>query len=184
MSSVTHTPQSNYQLILHALASYADQTGIDLSTNPFADKLQDSELPDAILELLHDREKAFKEYREGNRKLIHWLTPAVQVLHAFGEILGESLSLVSSTASIPCLALVSCHFFRSLSHQQKQSSLASIFFLPCVPSCHQPDPSDVQYVRLRVASVQVVTLSLTSSSVSAISFSVSLFIPGFRPPMR
>jgi fungal STAND N-terminal Goodbye domain len=101
MSSVTHTPQSNYQLILHALASYADQTSIDLSTNPLADKLQHSDLPDAILELLHDREKAFKEYREGNRKLINWLTPTVQVLHAFGGILGESLSLVSSTALIP-----------------------------------------------------------------------------------
>jgi hypothetical protein len=101
MSSVTHTPQSNYQLILHALANYADETGIDLSSNPFADKLQHSDLPDAILELLHDREKAFKEYREGSRQIIKWLTPAVQVLHAFGGILGESLSLVSSTALIP-----------------------------------------------------------------------------------
>jgi len=101
MSSITNTPQSNYQLIINALTSYADQTGIDLSKNPFAEKLQLCNSPDAILELLHDREKAFKEYREGNRKLINWLTPAVEVLHAFSGVLGEAVSLVSNSVLVP-----------------------------------------------------------------------------------
>jgi len=101
MSSTTHTPQSNFQLIVDALANYANQTGIDLSNNPFADKLQLSNSPDAIIELLHEREKAFKEYRDGNRKLISCLKPAVQVLHAFSGVLGESVSLVRSTALDP-----------------------------------------------------------------------------------
>lgn len=105
MSSVTNIPQSNYQLIINALTSYADRTGIDLSKNPFAEKLQLSNSPDDILELLHDREKAFKEYREGNRKLINRLAPAVEVLHAFSGVLGEAVSLVSNTA------LVSLHWF-------------------------------------------------------------------------
>jgi hypothetical protein len=101
MSSTTHTPQSNFQLIIDSLANYANQTGIDLSNNPFADKLQLSNSPDAIIELLHDREKAFKEYRDGNRKLISCLKPAVQVLHAFSGVLGESVSSVRSTALDP-----------------------------------------------------------------------------------
>jgi hypothetical protein len=101
MSSITHNPQSNFQLIIDALANYADQTGIDLSNNPFADKLQLSNSPDAIIELLHDREKAFKEYRDGNMKLTNFLKPAVQVLHAFSGVLGESVSLVRSTALDP-----------------------------------------------------------------------------------
>ncbi len=101
MSSTTHTPQSNFQLIIDALANYANQTGIDLSNNPFADKLQLSNSPDAIIELLHDREKAFREYRDENRKLINCLTPAVQVLHAFSRILGESVSPVRRTALGP-----------------------------------------------------------------------------------
>ena len=109
MSSTTHTPQPNFQLIIEALANYADQTGIDLSNNPFADKLQLSNSPDAIIELLHDREKAFKEYRDGNRKLINCLTPAVQVLHAFSGVLGESVSLVRSVALDPL------HFFHAAS---------------------------------------------------------------------
>jgi hypothetical protein len=97
MSSIAYTPQSNFQLIMDALANYAKQTGTDLSNNPFVDNLQHSDSPDAILELLHDREKAFKEYRAGNRKLTSWLAPAVQVLHAFSGIITESMSPVRST---------------------------------------------------------------------------------------
>jgi len=101
MSSVTHIPQSNYQPIIDALADYADRTGIDLSTNPFAHKLQDSSSPDAILELLYDREKAFKEYRNGSWRLIRRLSPAVRVLHTFSGVLGESVSLVRFSALGP-----------------------------------------------------------------------------------
>jgi len=100
MSSITNIPQSNYQLIINALASYAGRTGIDLSMNPFAKKLQFSNSPSAILELLHDRERVFKEYREGNRKLLNRLKPAIEVLHAFSWVLGEAVSLVSNTTLI------------------------------------------------------------------------------------
>jgi hypothetical protein len=82
-------------LIIDALADYATQTGINLSQNPFVEKLQESNTPDAILELLREREKSFKEYRDGNRRLINCLSPAVRVLHAFSCTLGEAVSLVS-----------------------------------------------------------------------------------------
>ena len=109
MSLITNIPQSNYQLIIDALTGYADRTGIDLSKNLFAEKLQLSDSPDAILELFHDREKAFKEYREGNRKLINWLTPAVEVLHAFSGVLGEAVSLVSDSALVPLHGFIPLH---------------------------------------------------------------------------
>ena len=91
------TPPSrpNFQLIIDALANYADLTGINLSENPFAEKLQVSSSPDDILGLLEEREKAFKEYREGNRRLISCLSPVVRVIHAFSGILGEAVSLVN-----------------------------------------------------------------------------------------
>jgi fungal STAND N-terminal Goodbye domain len=92
MSSISH---SNTQMIIDALADYANQTGIDLSQNPFAEKLRQSDTPDAILKLLQEREKAFKEYRDGNRRLISCLNPAVRVLHVFSGTLGEAISLVS-----------------------------------------------------------------------------------------
>ena len=86
---------SNTQLIINALADYARITGIDLSSSPFAALLEQSNSPDAILELLQARENAFKEYRDGNRRLITCLGPAVKVLQAFSGILGEAASLVS-----------------------------------------------------------------------------------------
>ena len=57
--------------------------------------LEQSNSPKAILQLLEGREKAFKEYRDGNRRLIQCLSPAVTVLQAFSGILGEAVNLVS-----------------------------------------------------------------------------------------
>ena len=96
MSTTGQTASSsNFQLFVKALADYAKLTGIDLATNPFAEKIKLSNSPEAILELLQEREKAFKEYRGVNRGLINCLSPAVEVLHTFSGILGEAASLVS-----------------------------------------------------------------------------------------
>lgn len=84
-------------MFIRALADYAEITGIDLAENPFAAVLEQSNSSEAILQLLQEREKAFKEYRDGNRRLINCLSPAVNVLQAFSGILGEAASLVSHT---------------------------------------------------------------------------------------
>ena len=92
------TSSTSYvQLIIDALADYTNVTGIDLSTSSFAALIEQSNSPEAILQLLQGRENAFKEYREGNRRLISCLSPAVRVLQAFSGILGEVASLVSYT---------------------------------------------------------------------------------------
>ena len=97
MSLIEQATSSTYniQLFIDALADYAKITGIDLATNPFAAALEQSNSPQAILQLLHGREKAFKEYRDGDRRLISCLSPAVKILQAFSGILGEAASLVS-----------------------------------------------------------------------------------------
>ena len=86
---------SNVQLIVGALADYAKTTGIDLSKNSFAIALEQSHSSEAILQLLEGRGKAFKVYRDGNRRLINCLSPAVKVIQAFSGILGEAAGLVS-----------------------------------------------------------------------------------------
>jgi hypothetical protein len=107
-STVQVTPStSNIQLIIDALADYAEITGIDLSNNPFAAALEHSSSPEAILRLLQEREKAFKEYRDGNRRLISCLSPAVKVLQAFSGILGEAVSLVSHTSQLYSFHVIS-----------------------------------------------------------------------------
>jgi hypothetical protein len=95
---------SKIQFIIDAaLDDYAKITGIDLSQNPFATSLEQSNSPEVILELLQEREKAFKEYRDSNRKLISSISPAVKVIQAFSGILGEAVSLVSVTYHPPNL---------------------------------------------------------------------------------
>jgi hypothetical protein len=91
---------SNIRLITDALDDYTKITGVDLSKNPFATTLRQSNSPEAILQLIQEREKAFKEYRDGNRRLIRCLSPAVNVIQAFSGILGEAVSLVSHKVDI------------------------------------------------------------------------------------
>jgi len=88
---------SNFQLILDAVDKYAEQTGINLKHNPFADKigLESCDSPGAVLLLLQENLKAFKDYRDQNRRFIDCLSPVVQFVHAFSGILGEAAGLVS-----------------------------------------------------------------------------------------
>ena len=92
-SSTSSTP--DIQLITDALVDYSKITGIDISKHPFAAAIERANSSGAILELLQEREKEFKDYREGNLKLISCLSPAVNVIYAFSDILGEAVSLVS-----------------------------------------------------------------------------------------
>jgi hypothetical protein len=98
----------NFQFILDALADYAKQTGIDLTKNPFAVHLQSCDSPHAILQLLQENAKAFKDYRDGNRKLIDCLSPVVHILHAFSDVLNEGTSLVSPVDSF--FLIMNLHF--------------------------------------------------------------------------
>jgi hypothetical protein len=85
----------NFQSILDALDNYTKQTGINLKDEPFADKVKGCDSPGVILRLLEENVKAFKEYREKNRKFIDCLSPVVQFVHIFSGILGEAAGLVS-----------------------------------------------------------------------------------------
>jgi hypothetical protein len=132
MSSAGQTTfsPSTIQSIIDALADYTKVTGIDLSNNPFAAAIEYSNSPEAILELLQEREKAFKEYRDGNWRLISCLRPAVKVIQSFSSILGEAVSPVGYTGH-PGDPLFD--FVRSRFHRQTLCLLASILSLLYVP---------------------------------------------------
>jgi hypothetical protein len=82
-------------LIIDAMADYAKITGIDLSKDPFSAALEQANSPEAVLQLLQQRENAFKEFRDGNQRLTGILSPAVRVLHAFSGVLGDAGDKVS-----------------------------------------------------------------------------------------
>ncbi|KAI9429007.1 hypothetical protein H4582DRAFT_2135172 [Lactarius indigo] len=77
-----------------ALADYTNQVGIDLETYPLADTLRSCASPDDVLKLLEDDANKFKDFRDGNRKLLNWLSPVVQIVHTLSAVLGASISLV------------------------------------------------------------------------------------------
>ena len=99
-SGQTTISPSNLQRIIDASSDYAHRMGIDFSQSPFAKDLEGANSPNDILKLLQEREKAFIRFREGNRTIVDSFSLAVAVLHAFSEILGETISLVSCTTSI------------------------------------------------------------------------------------
>jgi hypothetical protein len=90
---------SNFQSILDAVDKYAEDTGLNLKENPFADKVRDCDTPSAVLLLLQDNVKEFRGYRDHNRKFIDCISPVVQFVHAFSGILGEAAGLVSRDQS-------------------------------------------------------------------------------------
>ena len=132
MSSTEQATSSNYKLIIDALTSYAKLTGIDLPNSPSAERLSRSSSPRAILELLEEREKEFKEYRSRNQRLIGRIRPAVEILYAFSGTLGGVVDLVGKHP------LWFQQFFiitllRSPSHQRRPSLSGLMLSSPYVP---------------------------------------------------
>lgn len=156
--SSTVIPSSNFKVIFDAaLASYREHTGVDLSQYPFAEKLQSCQSADAILELLQEKVKEFKDFRNGNHKLINCLRPVVQVLHTFSGVLNDvaRLHLPTSDQFLTLLPTSRCHF-----NQQISYFMVSIFFSVYVdypPSFFRlyPYPSHVYHFRLLLELRQV-----------------------------
>jgi hypothetical protein len=102
VQATSSTPLTfNIHLITDALLDYTRITGIDLSEHPFATAIEQTNSLGDILELLKEREEAFKDYRQGNRRLISCLSSAANVIQVFSGFLGEVISLVS-TVSLTC----------------------------------------------------------------------------------
>lgn len=127
--SVPRTFPSNLRSVLdQSFDEYTKQTGVDLAKCDFAKKLETCDSLDEIVWLLNDKAKQFKEYRDGNRKLINCISPIAQTVHVFAGFLGEALSVVSPTALIPSLWLFNAQLGSPHLRPLKQSLLVLISF--------------------------------------------------------
>ena len=87
-------PATSFQAILDkALDDYREQIGVELEKHSLTNELRGHGSPDDILKLLEDKAKAFKAYRDGNRNLITWLSPVVQVVHTLSGVIGQAVSV-------------------------------------------------------------------------------------------
>ena len=101
-TTLSSSSVSKFQTIFEsALQEYTQQTGVDLTKHDFFNQLDRYRSPDEVLMLLRDKAKKFKEYRDGDRKLIDGITPVVRVVHLFTGFLGEAIGMVSRKASKP-----------------------------------------------------------------------------------
>jgi len=168
----------NFQPILDAaLDSYTNQTGIDLTKHPSADKLQNCRSPDDVLQILSERESAFNDYRDQYRNLIDRVRPVVRAVHALSTVLGEIAGLVSSAIASASSGLIFTPPNRCHSNQRKQYLSVSMFFCRCVsPRLSVRSIYDATYDRLRLASAQVTMRLPTFLNVSRISLDAFKFI--------
>jgi len=99
----TTTRSSNFTALFDvALAQYTKLTGRDLRNHPLAYMIDRCDSPDAILAIFKEQSRAFDEIRTGDPKLIKWLAPLVNGLHAISTnaVISASASLVSALIAV------------------------------------------------------------------------------------
>ncbi|KAH9177931.1 hypothetical protein EDB89DRAFT_2239681, partial [Lactarius sanguifluus] len=93
MSSSNSTPgqmyTSDFKSILDAaLSEYKKKTGKQLLNHPLATELQRCDSVDATLTIFQRQAEAFQQFRDGDQRLMKWISPVVDVLYTFSETLG------------------------------------------------------------------------------------------------
>ena len=95
-STSPSTSQSNFLPIFNAaLETYKRKTKKDLASHPLLPTLQSCDSPDAILVVLREHIPAINQSENANDGLKKWVTPTVNVLHAFSATVGQGVGLVS-----------------------------------------------------------------------------------------
>ncbi|KAI9432713.1 hypothetical protein H4582DRAFT_2132050 [Lactarius indigo] len=98
----TPTPSSDLKSILDAaLSEYKKETGSQLIDHPLAIELQRCDSVDAVLAIIRHQAETFQQFRDGDQRLMKWISPVVDVLYTFSETLGG----VSSVAFPPAGAI-------------------------------------------------------------------------------
>jgi hypothetical protein len=94
-SSLTLQSSSPFKSILDAaLIEYKTKTGNDLTNNPLAKELQVCESAEAVLDIIQREAKAFDKFKDGDRRLMKWIGPSVDVLYAISGTLGQGIGIV------------------------------------------------------------------------------------------
>ena len=91
----TSTPPSNFKSILDAaLSEYKKKTGKELLDHPLATEVQRCKSVDAILAILQGQAREFQRFRDGDQRLMKWISPVVDVLYKFSGTLGGAAGTV------------------------------------------------------------------------------------------
>jgi hypothetical protein len=79
----TTSALSNFQALFDAaMIKYTKRTGKGLADHPLTAMVDCCRSPDDVLVIFEEQAKAFDEFRNGDPKLVKWLRPIVNGLHA------------------------------------------------------------------------------------------------------
>ncbi|KAI0249076.1 hypothetical protein BJV78DRAFT_1354551, partial [Lactifluus subvellereus] len=85
---------SNFSSIFETAAKeYKKLTKKDLHNHPFATQLDRCDSPSAVLGIFQNQAQAFDQLRNGDERLMKWLSPTVHILFTFSATLGEGIGL-------------------------------------------------------------------------------------------
>ena len=98
-SGQTSTPSSDFKSILdaglnRALSEYKNKTGKPLLDHQLASELQRCDSADSIKAVLQTQAEAFQQFRDGDKRLMKWINPVVDVLSTFSDTIGEAAGIV------------------------------------------------------------------------------------------
>lgn len=97
MSFTRHTTTSSpsFQSVFNtALDEYTKHTGNDLANHPLSTKLDTCKSPSDVLGVLREQAKVFREFREGNKKLMKVMEPTINVLCSLSGVFADNIGLV------------------------------------------------------------------------------------------
>ena len=132
---------SNFETLFNgALEKYTKQSGEDLRGHPLVSRIDGCNGPDSVLDIFQEQAWAFDEFKKGDTKLLKWLRPVVNVLHALSinEILRHGAGHVSPATFLithsRCLDSLCTRCFRP----RKRFSPPSGSFYLCVSPSSPP----------------------------------------------
>jgi len=131
-SSHTIASSPSFQSVFNAaLDEYAEHTGNDLTNHPLSIQVESCRSPGEVFGVLQEQAKDFREFREGNKKLMKVIEPTVNVLCSLSGAFSDNIGLVrhecSEMACPGCPLTSRCHR-HTHQHQQFSAVLLSSFW--------------------------------------------------------
>ncbi|KAH8979868.1 hypothetical protein EDB92DRAFT_2107382 [Lactarius akahatsu] len=96
----TATPSDFKSILDAALTEYKKKTGKGLLDHPLATEVQRCDSVDAIKAIFQGQAKAFQRFRDGDQRLMKWISPVVDVLYTFSGTLGEVAGMAFPPAGV------------------------------------------------------------------------------------
>ena len=106
-SGQTSTPLSDFKSILdaglsRALNEYKKKTGKPLLDHPLTTELQQCDSAHSIKAVFQGQAEAFQQFRDGDKRLMKWINPLVDVLSTFSDTIGEAAGIVRLLKNRSC----------------------------------------------------------------------------------